>query len=141
MSSLHDSISRRRAEESTGPSCVTVGGPQPALLVAIWEGQNWVFPWSYLVNAKLTDPPGELEMSFSSHVVMVEGDNLRRVLDDLALFRVAGLRDLPAEYRAQLPADAPFIRRIIVRPVPAPLARRENPGREASDTDAKPDRS
>lgn len=136
MSSLHDSISRRRAEESAGPSCVTIGGPQPGLLIAIWEGPSWVLPWSYLVNAKLTDPPGELEMSFSSHVIVVEGDNLRRVLEDLALFRVVGLRDLPADYRAQLPTDAPFIRRIVVRPVPPPSAPRGNPEHEKKLPDA-----
>lgn len=116
MSSLHESISLRRAAEPAETACVVLGAPQPGLLVAAWTGSSWVLPWSYLVNARFTEPPGELVLSFSSHVVTAEGDNLRRVLDDLALFRVGCLRDLPDKYRLQLPADAPFIRRLWVQP-------------------------
>lgn len=116
MSSLHESVSLRRAAEPAGIACVTVGAPQPGLMIAMWRGSSWVLPWSYLVNARFTEPPGELELSFSSHVVIAEGDNLRQVLDDLASFRVGCLRDLPGDYRSQLPADAPFIRRLRVRP-------------------------
>lgn len=132
MSSLHESVSRRRAEESAGLACVTVGAPQPGLIVAVWSGPSWVLPWSYLVNARFTEPPGEIELSFSSHIVTAEGDNLRRVLDELALFRIGLLRDLPGDYRAQLPADAPFIRRLVVRPISAPVARSE---KAAPDTE------
>jgi len=120
MSSLHESVSRRLAAEPAGLSCVTIGAPQPGLLVAVWSGANWVLPWSYLVNARFTDPPGHLELSFTSHVVLAEGDNLARVLDDLAGFRLGCLRDLPEDYRAQLGADAPFIRRLVVRPASCP---------------------
>lgn len=133
MSSLHESVSLRRAAESAGIACVTVGAPRPGLLVAVWRGPSWVLPWSYLVNARFTEPPGELELSFSSHVVTAEGDNLRRVLDDLASFRVGCLRDLPGDYRPQLPADVPFIRRLCVRPVPSsPMRSAQSPGCDQS---------
>jgi hypothetical protein len=125
MSSLHESVSRRRAEESAGLACVTVGASQPGLIVAVWSGPSWVLPWSYLVNARFTEPPGEIELCFSSHIVTAEGDNLRRLLDDLALFRIGLLRDLPEDYRSQLPSDEPFIRRLVVRPAPAPVTRSE----------------
>lgn len=116
MSSLHDSVSRRRAAEPAGLSCVTVGPPQPGLLVTLWTGGTWVLPWSTLVNARFTDPPGQLELTFTSHVVLAEGDNLGGVLGDLAGFRLGCLRDLPDDYRAQLAPDVPYIRRLVVRP-------------------------
>jgi hypothetical protein len=131
MSSLHESVSRRRAEEPAGLACVTLGAPQPGLIVAVWSGPSWVLPWSHLVNARFTEPPGEIELSFSSHTVTAEGENLRRVLEELALFRIGSLRDLPEAYRTQLPSDAPFIRRLIVRPGPTPAIRSE---KAASDT-------
>lgn len=123
MSSLHESVSRRRAAEPAGLSCVVVGAPQPGLLVTLWSGASWVLPWSYLVNARFINPPGQLELSFTSHIVLAEGDNLGGVLDDLAGFRLGCLRDLPDNYRAQLAPDVPFIRRLLVRPA----SRSENP--------------
>lgn len=138
MSSLHESVSRRRAEEPAGLACVTVSAPQPGLVVAVWAGPSWVLPWSYLVNARFAEPPGELVLSFTSHVVTAEGDNLRRVLDDLASFRVGCLRDLPGDYRPQLPADAPFIRRLWVRPLPSSPKRSDSsaPGSDHSSAQA-----
>lgn len=138
MNSLHESVSQRRAAEPASLSCVTVGAPQPGLLVAAWSGPSWVLPWSYLVNAKFTEPPGELELSFSSHIVVAEGDNLRRVLDELASFRVACLRDLPDAYRLQLPTDAPFIRRLVIRPATLSMSRSE---KSATDTEKNAARS
>lgn len=126
MSSLLESASLRRAAEQAGVACVTLGAPQPGLLVAAWTGPSWVLPWSYLVNARFTEPPGELVLSFTSHVVTAEGDNLRRVLDDLASFRVGCLRDLPGDYQSQMPTDAPFIRRLWVRPASSTPPRSES---------------
>jgi hypothetical protein len=135
MSSLHESVTRRRAAEPAGLSCVTVGAPQPGLLVALWSGASWVLPWSYLVNARFTEPPGQLELSFTSHVVLAEGDNLGRVLDDLAGFRLGCLRDLPEDYRAQLAPDVPYIRRLVVRPA----SRSDNPVRSPEKSATHPE--
>lgn len=76
-----------------------------------------MLPWSYLVAASFTeaDESETLELSFTAHVVVATGQNLRHILDDLARFRVACLRNLPADHRARLPADAPFVAQLDVR--------------------------
>lgn len=118
MSTLQESVDARRAAKAAEFACVVIAAQGPTLTVSIWQGRSWVLPWSYFVAASLADD-GEtetLELSFSGYVVTVTGQNLRRVLDDLAGFRVTCLRDLPADYRARLPVDAPAIAKIEVRP-------------------------
>ncbi len=124
MSTLQESVEARRAAKPAELACAVVASQGPTLTVSIWKGRSWVLPWSYLVAASLTDDtePETLELSFTGHVVTVTGQNLRRVLDDLAGFRVACLRDLPPDYRARLPADAPRIMRIEVRPAVTPAS-------------------
>jgi len=123
MSTLQESVDARRAAKSAEFTCVVVAAQGPTLTVSIWRGRSWVLPWSHLVAASLADieEPETLEISFTGHVVTVTGQNLRRVLDDLAGFRIAGLRNLPAEHRARLSADAPFIAQLEVRPATAPV--------------------
>lgn len=133
MSSLHDSVSRRRAAEPAGLCSVTVGPPQPGLLVTLWAGGTWVLPWSTFVSARFTGPPDQLELTFTSHVVMAEGDNLGGMLDDLAGLRLSFLRDLPADYRTQLAPDVPYIRRLVVRPAAHSEKLLPRPGGSQSD--------
>lgn len=130
MSTLQESVEARRAAKPAEQTCVVVSAPGPTLVVSIWQGRSWVLPWSYLVAASLVDErnPETLELSFAGHVVTITGQNLRRLLDDLAGFRIVCLRDLPADYRSRLPADAPGIAKIDVRPATAPTREiRESP--------------
>lgn len=124
MSTLQESVEARRAAKPTELACAVVASQGPTLTVSIWKGRSWVLPWSYLMAASLADDgePETLELSFAGHVVTVTGQNLRRVLDDLAGFRVASLRDLPPDYRARLPMHAPRITQIVVRSASVPAS-------------------
>ena len=117
MSSLQESVDARRAAKPADFACVVVGSQGPTLTVCIWQGQIWVLPWSHFVAASIAeaDKSETLELAFAAHIVAATGHNLQRVLDDLAGFRVACLRNLPADHRARFPADAPFITRLDVR--------------------------
>lgn len=118
MSTLQQSINARRAADMAALACASVGEPAPALVVAIWQGESWVFPWSHLASVRWEGSEGRERLSFvfTGYVVGVEGWNLRSLLTDIAAFRLGSLRELPSEYENKLSADAPFVSRIGVRP-------------------------
>lgn len=119
MSSLHTSILQRRVEEGAPISrgCVVTGPSQAALIINTWSAGRWVLPWSYFLGAHHheDDQSERLVLRFAHAEVRVEGDHLASVVDDLAAQRVESLRDLPERFRAELRADEPFIRRLVVR--------------------------
>jgi hypothetical protein len=84
-------------------------------MVCTWSGESWVLPWSHFASARLADGNDRLEISFATCLVIVSGENLRGLLDDIAAFRVGCLRDLPASYRKKAGEGEPFIARIEVR--------------------------
>jgi len=116
MSTLQESVDARRAAKPTELGCVVVAAQGPALMLCAWRGQSWALPWSHLIAAQFDEVEGheELRLSFTGHAVTVHGHNLRCVLDDVAGFRVACLREAPTEYRSRSAADEPFIIRIEV---------------------------
>lgn len=116
MSSLQQSIERRRAAEPALLSCVDVSG-QPTLVVSIWQGKIWAFPWTHFQKASVEERDGrdELAVLFTHDEILATGDNLQKVWADIAGFRVALLRDLPAQYRSRVGRDAPFITKIEIR--------------------------
>lgn len=111
MSTLQESVDARRAAKPTGIACVELTSQVPAVIVCALKGPSWALPWSCLIVAECdeTDTGEVLKLSFNGHMVTAVGRNLRRVLNDIAGFRVACLRQLPPEYRSRIPADAPFI--------------------------------
>ena len=118
MSTLQQSINQCRSADSAGLSCVSVGTQTPGVVVSIWQGMSWALPWSYLMAANLERSyEGErLVLTFSSHVVTARGKNLQPVLDAVAGFRLALLRNLPAEHLGWLAEGAPLVSRIEVQP-------------------------
>jgi len=113
MSSLHESVSRRRAAESAPSVCVTIESGTPTLLVVPWEGPSWLFPWAHFGGARL-ERADTLEISFPNHRITVTGENLAALWGDLAALRVAALRSLPGGYRA---AAEPYIAALTVETV------------------------
>jgi hypothetical protein len=116
MSNLQQSINARRASESAALACASVGEQTSGLVIATWQGESWVLPWSYLISVRWDGPEGQekLSFAFSGHAVVVHGRNLRPLLADIARFRLGCIRALPADYQAKFPDDAPFISRIEV---------------------------
>lgn len=119
MSTLQQSIAQRRAVEPAGLSCVSVQAQTPSLLIHTWQGESWVLPWSHFSCARfnVSDGNEQLDLSFANCRVIVIGEQLSALIDDLAAFRVGCLRDLPSEYRQPTTEGAPFISRIDVRPI------------------------
>lgn len=129
MSSLKESLTQRRAVEQADLACVSLSAQTSALMLCTWRGESWVLPWSQLLGARLgtVESDDQLELSFVSYLVTINGENLRGILDDLAAFRIACLRDLPPDYRSQSGEHEPFIARIEVRSPPASGPTREVP--------------
>ena len=114
MSSLKQSLQQHRAMEPAG-SCVVAAERQSALIVSIWQGESWVLPWSHFISARLD---GErIEITFANVLVVLTGQNLNALLEDIAAFRLGCLRDIPADYSRQPVAGHPFIARIEVQPL------------------------
>lgn len=114
MSTLQQTVQQRRAEPM-GVSCVSAAAPIPTLVVCTWQGETWVLPWSHFVSARLTDGAGRLEVAFTHCAVLVTGEHLAGLVEDLAAFRIGCLRDLPASYRKKAAEDEPFITRIEIQ--------------------------
>lgn len=119
MSSLHESVSRRRAAAPADLACVTLQPASPALIVCQWQGPSWVFPWSHFSAARLMagEEANQLELIFTHGRVVLTGSNLHPLIDDLAALRVSTLRDLPANYCPPAGDASPLISRIEVHPV------------------------
>ena len=128
MSSLQESVSRRRAAEPAAPVCISLQPGCSALVVCQWLGPSWVLPWSQFTGAQLmaTSSDSQLELRFTHCLVVLSGRNLRGLVDDLAALRVGCLRDLPADYGPPAGALAPYIASIEVRPAAHGI--RETPG-------------
>jgi hypothetical protein len=58
-----------------------------------------------------------LEFTFGNCVVVVTGENLPALSDDIAAYRISVMRQMPAGYRQKIPDGEPFISRIEVRSV------------------------
>jgi len=126
MNLLKQRVAERLASEPVEETCVRIGTQTPGLVVALGPEESWVLPWSYLLSAHCTKQTGkaQLGLSFTTQVVTAEGKDLAQLLDAIAGFRLGLLRELPPEFRSRVPANAPFVSRIEVRPVqttsPAP---------------------
>jgi hypothetical protein len=114
MSTLQQTLQQRRAEPA-GVACVSAAAPVPALVVRSWQGETWVLPWSHFVSARLAEDAGRLEVAFTHCVVLVTGEHLAGLVEDLAAFRIGCLRDLPALYRKKGAEGEPFISRIEIQ--------------------------
>lgn len=125
MSTLQESLRKRRAEAVAAVSCVIAEERQSALLVSVWAGDTWVLPWSQFVSAHCNGE--KIELSFGNLLVLVTGENLPALLGPIAAYRISVLRELPPEYRRD-PADGePFVSHLEVRSVPAGVPIRESP--------------
>lgn len=119
MSSLHESVSRRRAAESAEVSCYSHMPGCSALIALLWERERWLLPWSQFVGGRLggADDDAKLELSFTNYLVVITGEHLSGLLEDIAQSRLGCIRDLPARFRPPSGSRLPFIVRIEVQPV------------------------
>lgn len=114
MSTLQQSLHQRRAADLAVVSCVTKQERQSALIVSAWKGDSWVLPWAQFASARFSG--NRIDLAFTNCLVIVTGQNLHALLDDIAAYRIGALRELPADYRHKPSEGEPFISRIEVRP-------------------------
>jgi hypothetical protein len=82
-----------------------------------WQAKEWTMPWARLDAFSFSNEQEleRVEIFFSQHQVIVVGENLREITDDLRSFKVLCLRDLPVSHRASLSTGAVFITQLEVR--------------------------
>lgn len=114
--SLHQSIERRQKADSAVGKVAVPSETAVMLELVTWEGARWAFPWSHLASAKIaaTDRHDELVLSFTTHNVMVEGENLGKLWGDVVGLRLGSLCEFPVSYRAKQGKETPFVTRIVV---------------------------
>lgn len=129
MSTLQQTVNARRAGQPEPAHLCYATKPQCASLVLECSGgERWVLPWVHFVFGRHgVDGGGErLTLTFASHEVIVQGQNLAPLADEAAGLRLEVLRELPTAYRAASGPE-PFVEKIIVR-LPAEPAARDGRG-------------
>ena len=115
MSSLDQLLERRRASAAAQGECCHTVDPQPScLIVATPTGESWVFPWSHLASARLSQTADELRLVFTTHEVTLRGLRLGPLRDLVATVRLATVRAAPAKH--QRATDEPYIDGVTVQP-------------------------
>lgn len=111
MSSLQKLIDQRRAAQPvTAQLCHAVHAQANGLTVVTSADEKWVFPWHHLASAHFarTDARELITLTFSSHVVTLQGHNLAALLDLVANVQLATLRTAPGKF-AKGADDQPFV--------------------------------
>lgn len=111
MSSLQKLIDQRRAAQpATAQLCHAVHAQANALTVVTSSDEKWVFPWHHLTSAHFRRAEGreQIVLTFSSHVVTLQGHNLAALLDLVANVQLATLRTAPGKF-AKGADDQPFV--------------------------------
>ena len=118
MTTLADLLEQRKAERPQRICCIEKDyHPVSMVTFCLWQAKEWSLPWSRLdaVTFSHEQESERVELYFSHHQVIVLGENLRRIMDDIRGFKVLCLRDLPATLRAGVRPEAVFITRLEVR--------------------------
>jgi hypothetical protein len=81
------------------------------------QAREWSLPWARLDAVSFSDEEESerIELFFSHHQVIVVGEQLRDVVEDLLHFTIRRLRNLPASHRATLRRGEPFIAQLEVK--------------------------
>ena len=118
MSTLQQSLNRRRSVlgESNRHLCYSIQPEAPALTIRAAGGEQWVLPWTHFVFARhqADDKAERLLLTFTSHEVLVRGDSLVALADEVAGGSLESLCELPTKYRDRT-TDEPFVESIRVR--------------------------
>jgi hypothetical protein len=106
------------AERNAEVRCVDRGFDSVSMVTFCpWQAREWTLPWARLDALSFFDEEGSerVELFFPHHQVIVIGENLRKIMDDIRNFQVSLLRDLPESHRARLTPGAVFIAQLEVR--------------------------
>lgn len=118
MSTLREALALKRGDPA---ACVgTSLQAQSMVTVCPWLGKEWSLPWCRLDALVFgnEDEAEKVELVFPHHHIVVIGQNLREVQEDLRDYKVYRVRSFPLDHRVNYPPDAPFIWGLDVKLVP-----------------------
>jgi hypothetical protein len=118
MSSLSEAVAAKKALSEPVVNCAEKDFRAVSTVTFCpWQATEWTVPWARLDAVSFSDEEESqrVEFFFPRHQVIVVGENLRGIMDDIRNFKVSCLRDLPASHRAKLTPDAVFIAQLEVR--------------------------
>ena len=122
MSSLREVIAAEKALSAAAKAaeCVETSY-QPVSMVTFcpWQAKEWNMPWARLDSFSFFNEQEleRLEIFFPNYQVIVVGENLRTIKDDIRGYTVRCLRDFPPSHRASFKPSAVFISQLEVRPI------------------------
>jgi hypothetical protein len=122
MSSLREVIAAQKAESAAAKAaeCVETSY-QPVSMVTFcpWQAKEWNMPWVRLDSFSFSNEQEleRLELFFPNYEVIVVGENLRTIKEEIRGCTVRCLRDFPASHRAGFKPSAVFISQLEVRPI------------------------
>jgi len=115
MSLIQPRLSKVNADEESLVCFVKSREQQQSLILSIWNAEKWVMPWAQIVKTKVEEK--RIELTYGNCRVVVTGENLLGLLDDIASYRLVALRERPEE-SGQIPTDKePFVCRIELLPI------------------------
>ena len=126
MNTVGEVLAAKRAQCQPALRCVdTDYHPVSMVTICPWQAKEWTLPWSRLdaLNFFNEEQLERVELFFPHHLVIVAGENLRRITDELRTFKVRCLRNLPVSHRAGFKPDAVFITQLEVRLLTDPKSR------------------
>lgn len=120
MRSLREAIAKMKGD----PMRCVEKDCHPVAMVTFcpWQAKEWALPWSRLDALSVGDEEESerVELFFPHHHVIMIGDNLRDMLDEIRTFEVLFLRNLPASHRPTFTPRETFITQLEVRALADP---------------------
>lgn len=116
MSTLSRLLAEKKAVEL--PRCVEDSfSPVAMITFCPMQAKEWSLPWARLDAVSFSDEEESerIELFFAHHHVIVVGEHLRAIMDDILHFTIRCLRNLPEAHRATLKAGDTFIARLEIK--------------------------
>ena len=123
MSSLQQTLERRRAADESAPSPFYATKDRATTLrIETSGGEVWLLPWHHFVFGRHeAGAHDRLVLTFVAHEVAVQGLNLAALIPEVANQRIEWLRAAPGKYLRAADGE-PSIDQIRVRPLAEPVA-------------------
>ncbi len=103
-------------DTAKGVLCASIREGSPTLLLLAMDGKRWILPWIHFLYACYEDLHEfeRIELFFSSHDILLEGDRFQDLLKHLSGYKVEWLKAYDKRYQQLCPNELPFIMKIVV---------------------------
>ncbi len=96
-----------------------LGQRAPLIRFCPWLQTEWILSWSHLdaVSVSREEALERLDLFFYHRRVVIAGENLQKIVEELPSSRISCLRQLPETYRPTLGPTNLFINRLEIGPL------------------------